>query len=69
MNISSGQTALITGASRGIGRAAAECFARAGYSLVLTCERSMDSLRAWAEELSAKYNISCLAMQIGRAHV
>lgn len=63
MNISSGQTALITGASRGIGRAAAECFARAGYSLVLTCERSMDALRAWAEELSAKYNISCLALQ------
>ncbi len=63
MNISSGQTALITGAARGIGRAAAECFARAGYSLVLTCERSMDALRAWAEELSAKYNISCLALQ------
>lgn len=63
MNTFSNQTALITGASRGIGRAAAECFAQAGYSLVLTCRQSMEILRSYAEELTEKYKISCLALQ------
>lgn len=64
MNTTSNQTVLITGASRGIGRAAAECFAQAGYSLVLTCQHSMEILRACAEELTDKYKISCLALQV-----
>lgn len=63
MKTLSNQTALITGASRGIGRAAAECFAQAGYSLVLTCRQSMEILRSYAEELTEKYKISCLALQ------
>ncbi len=63
MNIFSKQTALITGASRGIGRAAAVCFAQAGYSLVLTCRNSIEILHDWAEELTAKYEVPCLALQ------
>ncbi len=63
MNTSSNKTALITGASRGIGRAAAECFAQAGYSLTLTCQSSIEKLHALAGELSEKYRISCLAFQ------
>ena len=63
MNTFSNQTALITGASRGIGRAATECFAQAGYSLVLTCQHSMEILRSYAKELTEKYKISCLALQ------
>lgn len=63
MNTTSNQTALITGASRGIGRAAAECFAQAGYSLVLTCRHSAEILQAFAIELTEKYEISCLALQ------
>lgn len=55
--------ALITGASRGIGRAAALAFAEAGYSLTLTCRSSIDSLRAFSEELSARYPVSCRAVQ------
>lgn len=57
------QTALITGASRGIGLAAAECFAAAGYDLVLTCKKSIDSLRETALRLHEENHVQCLAVQ------
>ena len=57
------KTALITGASRGIGRAAAECFAAAGYNLILTCRNSMDALRETASLLQEKHNIQCRALR------
>ena len=57
------KTALITGASRGIGRAAAECFAAAGYNLILTCRNSMDALRETAARLQKENDIHCLALQ------
>lgn len=57
------KTALITGASRGIGQAAAECFAAAGYNLILTCHNSMDTLSELAKELQKKYSIHCIAVQ------
>lgn len=57
------RTALITGASRGIGRAAAEVFAKNGYNLTLTCSSSMEALKSLAQALQAKYGISCLAVQ------
>ena len=60
---SNGKTALITGASRGIGRAAAECFGAAGHNLILTCSHSIDDLRETAAGLREKYNIECLAIQ------
>lgn len=60
---SNSNTALITGASRGIGRAAAECFAEAGWQLTLTCDRSIQELNAVADALRRKYGISCLALQ------
>lgn len=44
-------TALITGASRGIGRACAEAFAAAGYHLHLTCLQSEDTLLSLKQEL------------------
>lgn len=55
--------ALITGASRGIGRATAELFAQKGYHLVITCDRSMDSLEELARQLEAGYPISCLPVR------
>lgn len=63
MNILTQKTALITGASRGIGRAAAEAFAAQGCSLVLTCQNSMELLTETAEQLQEKYNVSCKAIQ------
>lgn len=47
----SGRTALITGASRGIGRAIAEVFAQAGADLFI-CSRTEEAIRKTAGEIS-----------------
>jgi len=49
-----GRTALITGASSGIGAACAEVFAARGYDLVITARRE-DRLRAAAERLERQH--------------
>lgn len=54
---SSANTALITGASSGIGEALAHCFAQAHYNVVLVA-RSEGKLQALAELLAQKYGIS-----------
>ena len=51
------KTALITGASRGIGRAIARAFAAAGYDLILTCLRSEDALQQLCRNLAADCGI------------
>lgn len=51
--------ALVTGASRGIGKAIAEMLAKEGYHLYLTCLHSKDILDACGKELSSKYGVSC----------
>lgn len=48
-----GKTALITGASRNIGRVAALAFAREGANLVLCTSSKMDALRAVEREVRA----------------
>lgn len=53
------KTALITGASRGIGRALAEAFAAAGYDLVLTCLHHIEELDRLGRDLEQTYGISC----------
>lgn len=63
MNEPNLKTALITGASRGIGRATAESFAAAGYSLILTCQNSIAELEAFAVQLQTQYSIPCHAIQ------
>lgn len=56
------KTALITGASRGIGAAIARLFAEKGYHLVLTCDKSMEALEKLSNQLMEKYQISCMAL-------
>src|SRR3546814_4435481 len=72
----SGQVALITGSSRGIGKATAEAMAEQGAKVVIS-SRKQDACDATAAEINAKFgdgtaisvaaNIS--SKEIGRAHV
>ncbi len=55
------QTVLITGASRGIGRAIATRFAKEGCSLVINCSKSPEELYRLKEELESIYHVSVLA--------
>ncbi len=55
------KTALITGASSGIGKALAECFARDRYDVILTARR-LDRLEAIAADLKSRYSIQATAI-------
>ena len=61
-----GQTALVTGASMGIGVDLAECFAKDGYDLIVTA-RSEAELKDVAAKLASKYNIRAtpIALDLG----
>lgn len=57
------KNALITGASRGIGKAIAIAYAKAGYDLILTCSNTLSELESLALELSTDYAVKCSAYQ------
>lgn len=61
-----GQTALVTGASAGIGVDLAECFAKDGYDLVLTA-RSEAALKQVGERLAKAYGVKAeiIAQDLG----
>jgi NAD(P)-dependent dehydrogenase (short-subunit alcohol dehydrogenase family) len=54
-----GRTALVTGASKGIGRAIARGLANEGVNLVLLA-RGMDALAATAADLRSRYGVKAL---------
>jgi hypothetical protein len=58
-----GQTALVTGASAGIGVDLAECFAKDGYDLILAA-RTETALREVAERLSRTYGVKATAIAV-----
>lgn len=53
------KTVLISGASHGIGRAAAVRFAKEGYTVILNCRQSKDELLALEGELRQRFGVEC----------
>ena len=56
------KTVLVTGSSRGIGRAIALKYAEHGYNVVINCARSTDRLEQVKKEAEA-LGAACLAVQ------
>ncbi|MEZ4804127.1 MAG: 3-oxoacyl-[acyl-carrier-protein] reductase [Bacteroidia bacterium] len=58
-----GKTALITGASRGIGKGIAEVFARNGANIAFTFASSVEKAKAFESELQSKYGVKAKGYQ------
>lgn len=56
-----GKTSIVTGASRGIGRAIADRFAEAGSDLVI-CSRDLDAIQGVAAELQDAYDVDAVGV-------
>lgn len=63
----SGKTALITGASRGIGKGIAENFAKNGCNIAFTFASSVEKARSFEAELMSKYGVKAIGYQSNAA--
>lgn len=61
--------ALVTGASRGIGKSIAQSLAKEGYHLILTCSKSLNELINFSSQLEKEYNITSIAKQCDMKNV
>ena len=61
MSVQQKKTVLVTGASRGIGKAAALKFAREGWQVVITCLKNTDKLKEVQSEILST-GVPCLAL-------
>ena len=63
MKLLENKTALITGATRGIGKGIAEKFAEEGCNIAFSFASSVDKAKALEEELSSKYGVKVKGFQ------
>lgn len=63
-----GKTALITGASRGIGKGIAEVFAKNGCNIAFTFASSVENARAFEQSLSEQYGVKVKGYQSDAAN-
>ncbi len=57
------RTAVITGGSRGIGRAICEKFAKEGYNIVINCSSSVQKAEELQDELKEKYGTDSIVVK------
>lgn len=62
-----GKTALITGASRGIGKGIAEIFAKNGCNIAFTYASSVEKANAFAKEIADQYGVKIQGYQSNAA--
>ena len=67
MKLLEGKTAIITGASRGIGKGIAEKYAEQGCNIAFSFASSVDKAKALEEELSSKYGVKVKGFQSNAA--
>ncbi len=60
---------LITGGTKGIGRAVAECLAKSGYQLVLTFASDVEAAERARTELASHYGVEVHALQADNADI